>query len=369
MKILHLADSHFQKKRLDECKRCFDYIVEYAIKEKPDWIFHAGDLFEKNTLINSPEYLAAVNGIMKLADVAPVIMIRGNHDPLYALDIFEKLDAKYPISYYDDMGILKNNDFNLFMLPYMIASDIGTGDSIGDIHKSAAGLIKFRIEEFKKERNLDKPTFIIAHVSILDSRFANSERIQEGEVMLSVDDLNLDWIDGVMLGHIHNSQQDIFEKTRIRYAGAHYRTRFDEIIEPGFFMWTLDGKISIDFIEIPARDMVQIVLNEKETKELIAGKALDIPPESDVKLILEIPQGMTKLIDVKKLNYNPSINSNLEVAMRVNPVTEVRSKEIGKAITDKDKLNEWAKVSDVQITSSIRKKLDEIINHDRGLYT
>jgi DNA repair exonuclease SbcCD nuclease subunit len=266
------------------------------------------------------------------------------------------------------MTILKNSDFNLFVIPYQNPSDVGKGDSVGDIHKSGADLIKGRLKEYKKEKLKDKPTFIIAHISILDSRFANSERIQEGEIMLSVDDLNLDWIDGVMLGHIHNSQQDIFEKTRIRYAGAHYRTRFDEVLEPGFFMWTFNGKMSIDFVEIPARDMVQIIMNEEQTKELIAGKDLDIPPDADVKFIFEVPQGMTKMIDISKINGS-DVNSNVEVSLRVNPVTEVRSKEIGKAVTDADKLNEWAKVSGVEITSSIRKKLDEIINHDKGIYT
>lgn len=367
MKILHVADSHFQKKRLDECERCFDYIVEYAEKEKPDWIFHAGDLFEKNVLINSPEYLSAIESMMSLADIAPVIMVRGNHDPFYALNVFEKLDTKFPITYYDTMAIQKNSDFNLLLIPYMNPSAIAREDSIGDIHKSGADLIKSRINEFEKEHNPDKPALVLAHISILDSRFANSERIQEGEVMLSVDDLNLDWIDGVMLGHIHNSQQDIFEKTRIRYAGAHYRTRFDEILEPGFFMWTFDGKIGIDFVETPARDMIQIKLDEAQTKKLIAGEKLDVPPDSDVKIILEVPQGMTKMIDINNLNYET--NSNVEVALRVNPITEVRSREIGKAVTDAGKLEEWAKVSDVEITSSIKKKLDEIINHGRGIYT
>ena len=46
MKIVHIADSHFQKKRLDECVRCFNYIVDYAKEQKPDYISHAGDLFQ-----------------------------------------------------------------------------------------------------------------------------------------------------------------------------------------------------------------------------------------------------------------------------------------------------------------------------------
>lgn len=367
MKIAHVADSHFQKKRLDECVRCFDYIINYLKEEKPDYIFHAGDLFEKNVFINSPEYYAAVAAMTALANIAPVFMVRGNHDPVRALEIFEKIRALFPINYCDKIDIVGTDNFELLTIPYQIPSTVGSGDSIGEIHITGADSIRSNIQNFAKS-NIDLPLFILAHISILDSRFANSERIQEGEIMLSVDDLNISELSGVFLGHIHNSQQDIFKDTRIRYAGAHYRTRFDEVTEPGFYMWEFkNGKPDIEFVNIPARSMIQINLSESETKELIAKNKFDFP-EGDVKIVLEVPQGMNKIVDKERIMKLVSEGTNLDIAIKVNPVVEVRSEKMAKCTNDKEKLIEWGRVSEVNITSNIKKKFDEIIHVNDGVY-
>lgn len=374
MKIVHVADSHFQKKRLDECVHCFDYIIDYTEKEKPDYIFHAGDLFEKNVLINSPEYHAAVNAISALADIAPVFMVRGNHDPIGALEIFEELNTMFGIRYSDkienipfnDITVSGFNDFNVLTIPYQMPSTVGSGDSIGEIHVTGADEIRSRITEFKNLQP-ERPKFIIAHISILDSRFANSERIQEGEIMLSVDELNLPELRGVFLGHIHNSQQEIFKDTNIRYAGAHYRTRFDEVAEPGFYVWEFkEGRTDIKFVNTPARDMTQFNLSEAETKELITKGKFDFPP-GDVKIVLEVPQGMNKIIDKERLMKMAPEGTSLDIAVKVNPVVEVRSEKMATIVKDVDKLIEWGSVSEVDITSPIKKKLDEIIHANDGV--
>ena len=368
MKIAHIADSHFQKKRLDECERCFDFIIEYLVKEKPDYIFHAGDLFDKNTLINSPEYLASIDAMFSLADIAPVYMVRGNHDPMYSLDVFEKLDTNHPIHYFDEVNTIENDDFILLSIPYQIPSTVGSGDSIGEIHVTGADEIRSRITEFKNSKS-ENPKLILAHISILDSRFANSERIQEGEILLSVDDLNIPELRGVFLGHIHNSQQDIFKDTRIRYAGAHYRTRFDEVMEPGFYMWDFFVmQPTIKFVNTPARDMIQINLGEEDTKRLIANGEFDFPEGADIKLVLEVPQGMNKIVNTDEIMNLAPEGTNLNVAVKVNPVVEVRSEKMSKGITDQEKLEEWCRISEVDLVSSLKKKLDEVVNHDRGLY-
>jgi DNA repair exonuclease SbcCD nuclease subunit len=368
MKIAHIADNHFQKKRLDECISCFNYIIGYLDEQKPDYIFHAGDLFEKNVLINSPEYHASVNAMTALANIAPVYMVRGNHDPIGALEIFQEFSARYPIYYFDEIEIIKTRDFKLLTIPYQIPSTVGSGDSIGEVHVTGAESIRSSIQSFiKSDTNLSK--FVLAHISILDSRFANSERIQEGEILLSVDDLNIPELNGVFLGHIHNSQQDIFKDTNIRYAGAHYRTRFDEVMEPGFYMWEFkEWQPSIKFVNTPARDMVQINLGESETKELIARNKFDFPVGADVKIVLEVPQGMNKIVDKERIMKLVPEGTNLDIAIKVNPVIEVRSEKMAKCINDTEKLEEWGRVSEVIISTNIKKKFDEILIANDGVY-
>ena len=368
MKIAHIADSHFQKKRLDECISCFNYIISYLDEQKPDYIFHAGDLFEKNVLINSPEYHATIQAMIRLANIAPVFMVRGNHDPIGALEIFGELHTEYSILYFDEISTTMTNHFKLLTIPYQIPSTLGSGDSVGEVHVTGAEFVRSSIQNFIKS-DTDLPKFVLAHISILDSRFANSERIQEGEILLSVDDLNISELNGVFLGHIHNSQQDIFKDTNIRYAGAHYRTRFDEVMEPGFYMWEFkEGQSSIKFVNTPARDMVQINLGESETKELIAKNKFDFPVGSDVKIVLEVPQGMNKIIDKECIMKLVPEGTNLDIAIKVNPVVEVRSEKMAKCVNNKEKLIEWGQVSEVNITPNIKKKFDEILTANDGVY-
>ena len=372
MKIAHLADSHFQKKRLDECVECFGYIIGYLTANPPDYIFHAGDLFEKNVLVNSIEYRQAVFMMQALADIAPVFIVRGNHDPVNALKVFEKLNTTHPITLFEEIDAYRffGEKFSLLAIPYQIPSLIGSGDSVSDIHKTGSDLIRNEIKSFidaTKDDNV--PRLILAHISVMDAQFANSERIQEGEIIMPVEDFDRKEIDGVFLGHIHRNQQDIFKGKKIAYAGSHYRTRYDEMLEPGFCMWEFkDGEVDIKFLPTPARDMVQINLSEEDTKRLLAGDAFDFPKDSDVKVVLQVPQGMTKIVNSENILKMAPEGTVLDVAIKVNPIIEVRSEAMSSGLTDREKFDEWARVSEVDLTPTIKQKMDEIINHDQGVH-
>jgi DNA repair exonuclease SbcCD nuclease subunit len=362
VKIVHISDSHFQKKRLDECVKCFQYIIEKTKKIEPDFIFHAGDLFDKNTLINSSEYYAAVENMIELAEIAPVYIIRGNHDPVGSLDIFSELETYFSITVIDSIDVVEENGYALLTIPYINPSLIGSGENIGSIHVTGAESIREKINDFVKYKT-DKLKFILAHISVMNSQFANSERIQEGEIILSVDDFDHEELNAVFLGHIHRSHQDIFKDKPIRYAGAHYRTRYDEILTPGFYVWEFAvRKPQIDFIEIPARNMFQVNLDEESTKKMLSKPEFDFPENCDVKLVLEIPQGMNKVVDKDKIRSLAPEGTAIDIVLKVNPVAEVRSEKMSKVRTDQEKLDEWGRVSGIKITSSIKKKLDVITN-------
>ena len=114
--------------------------------------------------------------------------------------------------------------------------------------------------------------------------------------------------------------------------------------------------------------MIQINLSEEETKKLIAGESLDIPENADVKLVLEVPQGMNKIIDTSKITKLSPENTELNIAIKVNPVVEVRSEKMAKCANDTEKLEEWGRVSEVVISSNIKKKFDEILTANDGVY-
>ena len=366
-KIMHIADSHFHEKRLDECIRNFEFICEYAEKEKPDLIVHAGDLFHKNTVINSPEYLGAVELMQRLAMVAKVFIIRGNHDPKNSLDIFEELVTHNPIRVFSEIetDLREVNDqlLNILFLPYVNVQEYAKGSTIADMHQDGNNKMRAHIQKFTSDPYKDRLNLIIAHMSVKGAELANSEMIQEGEIMINVEDIDQTTLDGVLLGHIHKNDQDLFVGTKIRYAGSHYRTRFDEMGTPGFQMWTFyNGQTNIEFIPTPARNMVQMDLDEDETKNYLSKGKLpfSIPEETDMKITFTVPEGFGKMVDKASIIESGPDSTNITVSTRVKPKTVIRSDKIADIKTVPELMKEWGRVMDVEITARMVQKVDLI---------
>ena len=80
-RIAHISDTHIRNlKYHDEYRHVFNQIYDSLKQEQPDYIVHTGDLAHTKTQL-SPEYFEMASNFLKsLADIAPTIMILGNHD-------------------------------------------------------------------------------------------------------------------------------------------------------------------------------------------------------------------------------------------------------------------------------------------------
>ena len=80
-KIAHISDTHIKTlKQHDEYNQVFDKIYEHLRKEKVDYIVHTGDIAHTKTQI-SPEFVDMCSQFFtKLAEIAPLHIILGNHD-------------------------------------------------------------------------------------------------------------------------------------------------------------------------------------------------------------------------------------------------------------------------------------------------
>lgn len=366
IKALHTADNHLQKKRIDEAVRNFRFIVDRA--KDVDVVFIAGDLFDRNTTINSREYNEAVGIIHDLSNIAPVYIVRGNHDPENSLDVFSKIGNENNIHVYNDvfMGDIEDRNGNklfLLALPYLNPGSFGSQETIKDVYNTATDYINSRIAEFIAYKT-SYPKVIMAHLSVFGAELANSEQILSGEVMLSVDVLNHPDIDAVMLGHIHRNKQSIFNGTRIRYAGAHYRTRFDELATPGFCMWEIEkGNTRVATENTPARDMCKIVLNEEQTNSYIATGKLpfDIPADSDVSIVAEVSEGFSHLIDKSKTDaLNGQNGSDVKFSTRVVPKVDSNVVEIHTKSTLAEKFIAWGNANNFPVPDTMVIKLNNI---------
>ena len=97
MKVLHTSDWHLGA-RLGRHERHVDHLealkglITVAQAENPDLILHSGDLFDSPR----PPYLALETGVKalrRLTDIAPTIVLSGNHDSPHLLRILHDLAA------------------------------------------------------------------------------------------------------------------------------------------------------------------------------------------------------------------------------------------------------------------------------------
>ena len=80
-RIAHISDTHIRNLKYHmEYNHVFNEIYDSLRQENPDYIIHTGDLAHTKTQL-SPEYFEMASNFLKsLADIAPTIMILGNHD-------------------------------------------------------------------------------------------------------------------------------------------------------------------------------------------------------------------------------------------------------------------------------------------------
>ena len=80
-KIAHVSDTHIRNlKYHEEYREVFKHLYQVLRQEQPDYIVHCGDIAHTKTQL-SPEYFVMASDFLDgLANIAPLIVILGNHD-------------------------------------------------------------------------------------------------------------------------------------------------------------------------------------------------------------------------------------------------------------------------------------------------
>jgi exonuclease SbcD len=198
MKLLHVSDWHlgrtlYNASRAEDHEKVLEEIADIARRERPDLIVHTGDLFESIR----PAYEDMDRGIRALyalAEVAPVVLLCGNHDSPALLRLFAKLlgderrihfvDRARPA---DDGGILtfgsrRGETIRLANLPFIHANRMVPAFERPDTWMVAYAdriqLIQENLwEGLKEAANFATDILLFAtHLHVSGATFSRSER-------------------------------------------------------------------------------------------------------------------------------------------------------------------------------------------------
>lgn len=288
-RIFHIADTHIgysAYRRMDEetglnqrevdTYEAFRQFVDYALKEKPDAILHAGDLFDSVRPTNRAISFV-LSQIIRLSNAGiPFVAISGNHETPRlketgsVFSLFEHIPGVYVV-YKNKYELIEIDDTKIHAIPH--CDDIESEKN------------KMRLNNSDRD-NDNAFNIALLHASVLGAGQPVFMMGEFNEQMVNIDDLtNFDYL---ALGHFHRC-------TKVRkdayYAGSTERFSFNEVNEDKSFLEVMlredDGKEVISH-ELRTREMVDLEpivcssLDEREIKSAITHRIPECNPQDKV---------------------------------------------------------------------------------------
>ena len=272
-RIAHISDTHIRNlKYHEEYRHVFKEIYDSLKQEQPDYIIHTGDLAHTKTQL-SPEYFEMASNFLKsLADIAPTIMILGNHDG--NLKNGDRQDAVTPI-----IEALQHPNFTLLKNSGEYSPETGLTFNV---------LSVFDRESWQRPSNSNSINIALYHGAIFGSQVGSGFGLEHGEDDIAI----FKHFDYAMLGDIHRTQY-LDPEQKVWYAGSTVQQNFGESRLKGYLLWNIHDKerhsVEKRLFQSP-RPFVTIRLNEDGTLP-----KQDIPKNSRLRIICEHNIPLSKL--------------------------------------------------------------------------
>lgn len=259
MKFIHMADMHMDcpfsvlnKNGLGEARRLeqrevFKNIIEYIKKEKIEYLFICGDLYEQEYIRKSTiEY---INNLFKTIQNTKIFIVPGNHDPLIQNSYYNKFQWN------DNVKIFKANVEKIKLNEKIDLYGYGFEDFYLKIDK----LSNIKIE------NEEKINILLTHGSVDGGSDENREYNP-----MSKRDLQDTKFDYIALGHIHKKS----DTNKFVYPGSTISLGFDELGEHGIIEGEIEEEkkeIKIKFIPMDKKEFIE---HELDISEIISKEDL-----------------------------------------------------------------------------------------------
>ena len=309
MKILHTGDWHIgnypgpelngeNARFIDICK-CLDSLVSTAVKQKPDIIVVAGDVFHQAKVWSDrglKENRTAVHYIRLLEKIAPVVIVRGtpNHDSEQQFrnleDVFYSDDSVHIISQplVRKIWSYSGEAVQIAALP---GFDRGfyrakhPGLSKEEENKVFTDELAKIVVGLKACCDADTPSIFVSHFTIpgCNMESGQTQFFSQFEPVVYPATLQAANFDLVCFGHIHRPQV-VTEVKATYYCGAISAINFnDEGQERGFYIHNIepDNSVKSLFYHTPTREFYTIHMGDADvatfnTNGTIPAKVDDI---------------------------------------------------------------------------------------------
>lgn len=319
IRVLHFADVHLgiehygrlnpeyglNSRIVDISDRMKEMIAD-AGQRQVDLILFAGDAF-KNRTPNPTVQRIFARRIQQLAEIAPVVMIVGNHDvPTVAqrassLDIYQTLNVPNVHVAHDwDLIPVETNrgrvqiatapyplrDSIIDMLEAAQADDPEASREIGDFERKTVEMMHVGLRDLaRRAAESDDPRILMGHFTVSGAQFGSEREMTMGsDPAVQLSEIADPTWDYVALGHIHNHQNLTARLNHINdtnktgnfphvvYSGSLERVTFNEESDrKGYVMVDLNRTgTTYEFVPVTARKFRTIRADLRESADPMA---------------------------------------------------------------------------------------------------
>lgn len=336
MKVLHFADVHLGMEnygkfdpetglnsRLGDFLRSFNFLVQYAINNKIDLVFFAGDAYK--TREPSPTYQKAfASKIYELACAnIPVVLLVGNHDfpgalgKAHTLEIYPTLNVKNVYMVGDEIITIetKSGPIQIAGLPWYTKQQLLSKEDLKlpfeKMHQKLSEALAGKVEFLSSKIEPKIPSILLAHATVEGATYGSERSVMIGsDIILPISSLRHNRFNYVALGHIHK-HQEISKNPPVVYAGSIERIDFGEEKEDkGFIIVNINKENSKpqtkwQFIKIPARNFltihVKVDVNDEPNEKVFQTIKKQNIRDAVVKLVIEIDEEKAGEISESKI--------------------------------------------------------------------
>lgn len=267
MKLAHFSDLHLTSgPRLADQRATLAAMVDDILATEPDLVLCGGDLYGRTVPWKStPEERAVLfPELVRLADVAPVIVIQGNHDLAAEIEELAHLGGRWPIRVVTGAAMLEVRTAaglaHVYALAYptkrnlLAGEETPEGGAVGTqraVEEALTGLLGAWGHRVRRRRasHPDEVHVGLMHLQVAGCVTSGGEVLAGGEVELSRHTLDGVGLDYVALGHLHKRQE---VASRAWYSGSPWRNDFSEREPKGWHeIEIVPGAVGVTSIDDP----------------------------------------------------------------------------------------------------------------------
>jgi exonuclease SbcD len=263
-----IADSHFDEhSRFEECVHVHRWIAADIAARGVDVVIHTGDVYERKS--TPKERAAAADFFEQVAKVAPVVIVKGNHEARGDLPLLARLETEHPVYVVEGAEVVLTGGFAIGCLAWPSKASIlamSGAQSQAEGELVAADALRNVIRGLGQGMAIfDGPRILAAHAMVRGSTTSVGQPLVGCDFEVGVEDLNLADASFVALGHIHKGQHwspgtlsPSGDLPTIVYPGSPRRTTFGEVERKCYVLATFDGNVCTEWelIETPCAPML-----------------------------------------------------------------------------------------------------------------